>query len=128
LRGAMSQGVIGAIPHILCWVKFRGIGRKVVRVDPGTTMEKVLDQLAAMNRAAIPQQDNGTTQRMEQGLEKLYHFFPSEGAPVELDVQRHPLALGRDDHRVKGVDASLLVPHGTVGSLPLGSPGSVKVP
>jgi hypothetical protein len=46
---------------------------------------------------------------------------------VELDVKRHTLALRRDDHRVKGVDAALFVPHRAVGSLPLRSPGALKV-
>ena len=64
-------------------------------MDPGATLEEVLDQLAAMDRAAIPQQDNGATQMMEQLLEKPYHFFPSESAPVELDVERHPLTHGK---------------------------------
>lgn len=64
---------------------------------------------------------------MEQGLEKLYHFFPSEGAPVELDVERPPLTLGRDGPGVKGVDAPLFRPHRAGGGLPLRSPGAFKV-
>jgi hypothetical protein len=125
--GAIRQGVSRTVPHILCRVKFRGVGRKVFRLDTGTTMEEVLDQLAAMNRTAIPQEDNGATQVRAQLLEKLHHFFSSEGAPVELDVKCHPLALGRARHRVNGVDASLCVPHGAVGRLPLRSPGTFKV-
>ena len=96
-------------------------------MDPGATLEEVLDQLAAMDRAAIPQQAHGATQMMEQLLENLYHFFPSESAPVELDVERHPLTLGRDGHRVKGIDAPLFVPHGAGGGLPLGCPGAFQV-
>lgn len=125
--GAIRQGVIRTVPHILCRVKFRGVGRKVFRMDPGATMEEVLDQLAAMNRTTIPQEDNGATQILKQRLEKLHHFFSSEGALVELDVKCHPFALGRDGHRVKGVDASLFVAHRAVGSLPLRSPSAFKV-
>jgi hypothetical protein len=96
-------------------------------MDPGMAMQKVLDQLAAMNGAAIPQKDNRTTQMTEQLLEKLHHFFSPEGAPMELDIERHALALGRYGQGVKGVDASLSVPHGAVRGLPLGSPSAFKV-
>src|SRR5438128_266929 len=67
----VGQGVVCAVPHILRRVEFRGVGWKVFGVDPGMTMEKVLDQLAAMNRAAIPQENKGAAQMMEQVCEKL---------------------------------------------------------
>ena len=60
-RGAISQGGIGAVPHILCRVQFRGVGREIFRTDTGAMMERVLDQFATMDRAAVPQQDNGAT-------------------------------------------------------------------
>lgn len=44
-----------AVPHILRGVEFRDIGRKVFGMDTWATVEKILDQFAAMNRAAIPQ-------------------------------------------------------------------------
>jgi hypothetical protein len=122
----IRQGVLRTVPHLLCRVKFRGVGRKVLRLDPGATREEVLAQLAAMNRAAIPQEEHGAPQMVEQLLEPLHHFLSSEGAAVELDVKSHPLALGRDCHRGKGVDAALCVPHGARGSLPLRRPGAVK--
>jgi hypothetical protein len=91
----VGQGIIRAVPHILRRIEFRGVGRKVFRMDPGMAMQEVLDQQAAMNRATIPQEDNRATQVTEQRLEKLHHFFSPEGAPMELDVERHALALGR---------------------------------
>jgi hypothetical protein len=55
LRGAVSQGSVGAVPHILCRVEFGRIGWEIVWVDPGASEQKVLDQVAPMNRAAIPE-------------------------------------------------------------------------
>jgi hypothetical protein len=57
-------------------------------MDPRATREKVLDQLAARNRTAIPQQDNGATQLMEQLLEQLHHFLSSESMSKKATFER----------------------------------------
>ena len=46
---------------------------------------------------------------------------------MELDVERHSLALGRHGQGVEGVNAPLFVPHGAAGRLALGSPSAFKV-
>src|SRR5215207_9136396 len=80
-----------------------------------------------MNWATIPEQDKRTTQVPEQLFEELHDFFPSEGTPLELDVERHSSALGRHNQGVEGVDPPLFVPHGTAGRLALWGPSAFKV-
>jgi hypothetical protein len=90
-------------------------------------MERILHQLTAMNRAAIPQQNYRAAQMPEQGLEEPHHFFSPQGPAMKLGVQRHVLPLGRDRHGGKGINATWLVPHGAVGSLPLRCPRTFKM-
>jgi len=127
LGGPVGKSIINPVPYVLRRIEFGGIGRKVFRMDAGVTMEKLLHQLTAMNRSPIPQQDYGASQMAEQRLEEPDHLFSSQSPTMELSIKRQVLPLGRDDHRVKGVDAALFVPHGTVRSLSLGRPGAFEV-
>ena len=55
-----SRRVLGDLsPDELRWVEFRGRDRKVVHMQSFVDSQKILDGLALMNGVAIPNQDDG---------------------------------------------------------------------
>ena len=123
----IRQGLVNAVPHVLCGIEFGGVSRKVLGMETGVPMEELLHQLPAMNRPPIPQQDHRAGHVTEQGRKKAHHFFAPQGPAMELCLQRQVLTLGRDGHGGEGIDAPVFVPHGAVGSLPLRGPGAFQI-
>ena len=126
-RRPIGQSSLRPVPHILGGVEFRGISGDVLRMDTRVTRQEVLHQLPAMNRAAIPEEDDGPPQMAEQVLEELHDFFSPEGAAPELKIESHSRMLGRYRDRIEGVDAALFIPHRAVRGVALGRPGAFEV-
>ena len=61
-------------PYIFHRIEIWRIRRKILDFDPGMAMQELLHGVTAMDRQAIPHQNNATLQMAEQITQKEYHF------------------------------------------------------
>lgn len=76
VRDTIGELVVGPGPHVLGRIELRGVRREVVHVKAGMAGQERADLATAMDRAAIPQQVDGTAELAEQMLE--------EGADIDV--------------------------------------------
>lgn len=95
-------------------------------MDTRVTMQEVLHQLAAMNRASVPEENDRPPQMAEQVLAELDDLFAPEGAAPELKIEGHSLMLGRERDRLEAVDPALFIPHQAVRRVASRRPGALE--
>lgn len=107
--GTVGQGPIGLSPDVLRRVQVRRVGRELFHVEPGMGGDPLVDSFSAMNGSPIPQQDNGTTQMLEQMSQERSDIQPGEIAAAQPEIERHPPALERHGQGTDGRKPIVLV-------------------
>jgi hypothetical protein len=97
-------------PETFTRVQFRGIGREALDVDAlrGTMGEELLDDLTAMNRRSIPDDDYPTGHLTQQVFQKGEHIRRVDRVVLAVEVQ---LALRRDRGDRRQMVAGPPLPH-----------------
>ena len=90
--GSIGQTVFGFGPYKLIRVKFWGVGREPMRMEPGVVAEKLLDDCAPVDGAAIPQQHNRCAQMAEEVAQKADDLHPRDVGGMETKVKSKPLS------------------------------------
>jgi len=78
---------VPARPHKLGGIEFRRVRRKVLYLDAGMLPKIRRDFTAAMDRAAIPEDDEGTAEVAEQGCEEGADIQAVERPVLESQVE-----------------------------------------
>src|SRR5512141_2072498 len=74
--------------------------------------QKLLHHLALMDRMAIPDQNDGTRQPVENLLKEGDHFFTCQAMPIRTDTQTNSFAFRRDQQRSQQVETLVMVDGG----------------
>lgn len=94
-------------PEVLDWIEFGGVRREVFQVSRGGR-HALGDQFAQVRLEAIPDQHDRGTQLALQVLEEIKHTGAVDvGIRVQAEIQRDPIALGRDAHGGDGRDLAV---------------------
>jgi hypothetical protein len=70
----IGQGTLKGIPDEFVWIEFWSISGKAVTGQPGMLTDEFFGCCSFMRGTAVPEQHNGTTQMLEQLVEKLSDF------------------------------------------------------
>jgi hypothetical protein len=70
--GRATVGGLGVevIPDLLIEIELWGIGREAIHLEPRMASEKIPHGGAAMDRASVPEQDNGSVQVPQESRKK----------------------------------------------------------
>ena len=77
------------------------------------SVQKLLNRLAFVNRMTIPNQDNGSWNKMKNLLKKGNHLFACQAMPIRADAQSEPLALWRNQEHTQQTEAFVMVNRGS---------------
>ena len=92
LGRTVGQSTLGFRPHELVRVKLRGIGREPMHVEPLVAAQKLLDDDAPVDGAAIPEEHNQPTQVPEKVAQESDDLHSRDVGAVETEVKSKPLA------------------------------------
>jgi len=92
----VGQRVFGFGPHKLIGVEFWGIGWKSMHMEPLVLANKLLDDDASVDGAAIPQQHNRSAQMAQEVTQESDDLHPGNIGCVETEVKSKPLARRGD--------------------------------
>ena len=120
LGAAVGQPAVALAPDILSRVEFRSIRREELVLDPGMLSQEVLHCPAAVDRALVPEQDQGAAKMLEQVPEKSSDIQAVEASGLKANVQGHAAPSGRHRQGTDRGDMSLLVVIPGIGRLALG--------
>lgn len=124
---ATSQVIVCLCPDELHRIEFRRIGRKVIDLQTWMLSQKGLNGLTPMNGRIIPDQDDRTTERAQQMLEKPDHFFASQTATVDLPAKFDLVSTRRNDQCADRVEALVMLQTGAdEGRVPAGCPSAFE--
>ena len=121
LGSRVGQGPFGLGPDKFIGVELWSVGRKRVDMEARMPLDKDADEGTAMDRTAIPQQNDVTSQMLEQMPEEADDLQAGEVGRVKPGVESQPAPAGRDG---EAGDAEPLAPMPELGRL---SPGSPRV-
>jgi hypothetical protein len=111
------------VPHLLDGIQFRRIRGELFHVQPGMGLAHRLDGRAPMNRAAIPEQDDGSPEMPQKRPQERGHIEGLEVVRLKADVQAQVLAFGRDRQGRQRRNPIVLVIVGEDRCVPHGRPG-----
>ena len=92
----IGQGVFGFGPHKLIGIKFWGIGWKPMHMESRVLANEFLNDEAPVDRAAIPEQHNRSTQVAQKVMQEADDFHSRNIGAVETEVKSKPLARWGD--------------------------------
>ena len=92
----VCQRSLEVCPDEFIGVKFRGISRKVDGLDSRASSKEFLDELGPMDRASIPEKDDGSSKAPHQMLEELFNLFSPDVPGVKACVESKAASFGRD--------------------------------
>ena len=124
LGSRVGQSPFGLGPDELIGVELWSVGRERIDVEARVPLDKEADEGAAMDRPAIPQQNDVTSQVTEQMPEEADDLQTRDVGSVKPRVESHPTPAGRDGEAGDGRDAEPFIPVPELGRL---SPGSPRV-
>jgi len=93
---AIGQRVFGLGPYKLIRIKFWGIGREPMHMEPAVVAKEFLDDCAPVDGAAIPQQHNRCAQMPEEVAQKGDDLHPRDVGGMEAKVKSKPLSRWGD--------------------------------
>lgn len=105
----VSRAAFEVVPDLLRRIELRRIRRELFQVQPRVGLAHRLDRWPPVNRAPVPEQDDGAAQMPQECAQKGGDLNSLEVARLEADVQAQMLALGRHGERRQGRDAVRLV-------------------
>ncbi len=91
----VGQGAIGLGPDVFRRIELWRVGRELFHVESWMGGDPLVDFFTAMDRAPIPEQDDGSPQMPEQVLQERSDIQAGEIATTQPKVERHPSPLGR---------------------------------
>jgi len=92
----IGQRVFGLGPYKLIRVKFWGVGREPMRMEPAVVAEEFLDDCAPVDGATIPQQHNRCAQMPEEVAQKADDLHSRDVSGMEAKVKSKPLSRWGD--------------------------------
>lgn len=92
----IGQGVFGLGPYKLVRVKFWGIGREPMHMEPAVVAKELLDDGAPVDGAAIPQEHHGCAQMPKEVAQKADDLHPRDVDGMEAKVKSKPLSRWGD--------------------------------
>ena len=122
LGSRVGQSPFGLGPDELIGVELWSVGRERVDVEARMPLDKDADEGTAMDRTAVPQQNDVTSQVSEQMPEEADDLQAGDVGRVKPRVEPHPMSGGRDRKAGDGRDAEPLVPMPELRRLSPGSP------
>jgi hypothetical protein len=87
LGDGIAEGALELGPHELIGVEFRCITREALHVEAWVGGTELPNRTGLVNRGAIPQQDNGTSEVSEQVLEEPAHGQGRDVRGLEVKAQ-----------------------------------------
>ncbi len=85
----IGQGPLGLSPNEFVGIEFRGIGREAMDAEAGMPPDEILNTSAPVDRAAVPEQDHGSPQVLQEMAEEAHHFQPRDVEAVEPRIEAH---------------------------------------
>jgi hypothetical protein len=96
----VGQVAITARPYELCGIEFGRVSRKVLDLHSGTLPEERRDFSAAMDRAPIPEEHDGTAEMAEQGGEEGADIKAVKRPGLKLQIESNmPPSWGHRERR-----------------------------
>lgn len=127
LGRTVGQDAFGLGPHELVRVKLRGIGREPMHLEPLVAAQKLLNDDAPVDGAAIPKEYNRPAQVPEKVAQESDDFHTGDVGAVQTEVKSKPLVhRGYGDGR-DGRNPIPLVAVSEDGRLPDRCPGLADV-
>src|SRR6266487_1287409 len=112
------------VPELLRRIEFRRIRRERLEMQPRMRLAHRVDSRPAVNRAAVPQQDDGAPEMPQERTKEVGHIDRLEVTWLEADVQPQMLALGGHREGGQGRDPVMLIVVADDGRVPRGRPGA----
>ena len=114
-------------PDELIGIELRRVAWKAVDLDPATALEKCSDVPTPMNLAAIPQQEDLTSEVTEQLAKKHDDLGAGDVAHMEIEIQPEAVATRRHGERRDNGHAIMAVAVPKVRRVPDGRPSLANV-
>ena len=92
----VTQRSLEVCPNKFVGIKFRGISREVNGLDSRISSKELLDELGPMDRASIPEKDDGSSKASRQMFEELFNLFGPDVLGVKACVESKSISSGRD--------------------------------
>lgn len=123
----IGQGPLGLSPNEFVGIEFRSVGREAMDTETGMPLDKNLNASALVDGAAIPEQDHGSSQMLQEIAEEAHHFQPRNVGAVEPSIEAHSLAGWGDRKSRDGRQAQPLVQVPQLRCSAAGRPGVTDV-
>lgn len=123
----IGQGSLGLSPNEFVGIEFWSVGREPIDPETGMPLDESFDASAPVDGAAVPEQDHGSPQVLQEMAQEANHFKPRDVGAVEPRIEAHSSA-GRGDR--KGRDGRQTQPFVQVPQLrrlSTGRPGVTNV-
>lgn len=108
-KDAIACMPLEVVPDLLDRVEFRRVSGKAFEMEPWKSIADRVDRWPLVNSASIPEQDDMSTQVLEQHAQELGNVDGLEVVLPELNVQAHPSASGRNRESRNRRDSVMLV-------------------
>jgi hypothetical protein len=112
------------VPELLRRIECRRISRELLEMQPRMRLAHRVDSRPAVNRAAVPQQDDGSPEMPQERTKEVGHIDRLEVPWLEAEVQPQMLALGGHREGGQGRDPVMLRVVADEGRMPRGRPGA----
>jgi hypothetical protein len=123
LGRTVGQGMFGLGPYEFIGVEFRGVPGETLHVESRMPAQEVLNQLSPVDRASVPEEEDRSTDVVQEGAHEGHHLHPGEVLVMKPEIERQVLPLGRHGEGRDGGDPIPLVAMAEQGCLAHGSPG-----
>lgn len=105
----VGRAAFEVVPDLLRRIELRRIRWELFQVQPGVSLAHRLDGWPPVNRATVPEHDDGSSKMPQERAQEGGDVKGLEVARLEAHVQAQVLALGRNGERRQCRDAVMLV-------------------
>jgi hypothetical protein len=121
-RQAVGRMPFEVVPELLDGIEFWGVSWELFDLQAGVGLLHCRDRRPPVNRALIPQQDDMTSQMVQERPQKVGHVHGGEVVRLKPDVQAPMLPVRRDSERRQRRDPIVFVGVADERRLPLRCP------
>lgn len=123
----VGQSPLGLGPNEFVGVEFRSVCRESVDTEPGMPLDKNFDTSASVDGTAVPEQDHGSPQVLQEMAQEANHFQPRDIGAMEPRIETHSSAGWRDRKGGDGRQAEPFVQVPQLRRPATGCPGVTNV-
>ena len=100
-------------PNELSWIEFRGASRKPIDMETWFILKKLFNQFSLMDGMIIPNENNFTSDRSKQLLQKYHDLHTCQRASEGTDAQLETIfPMIRNEHSTQQIQSLMVVQAG----------------